>query len=410
MSELDDMRRILQISDTKEQVKALLRLADEGHSGAQEMIGKLYYEGSGGFAKDAEKAEQYFRKAADQGKEYSQYMVWSIADSTNQITRFDENSYEFRNLEKSAESGYVSSVAFVCWAYTFGDFKALSGNTNWCIKKSRSKALYFLEKLDKEIDRTGDSSLAGVAAVIKKELHAAGSSVTLYSEKKDTNETINNSNNYANRVSGLPKDTKKWRDSWTFLILVGVMFSAIIIGFSIKKLKSDRNDMEHTAFGQKSEDIQRNAGNDIGYSVSEKENLDFEDDDHDQDSEVVDEDEVEEKQSFNNEDIYADDEGKEDAISETDTMEYILSNSDSEYLKMKDLKGLSAEECRIARNELFARHGRKFDDEYLQNYFNSCSWYKGTINPEDFDESVFNKYEVANRDLIVKYETKKGYR
>ena len=90
--------------------------------------------------------------------------------------------------------------------------------------------------------------------------------------------------------------------------------------------------------------------------------------------------------------------------------EYILPDSDSRYLSMKDLKGLSKKECRLARNELFARHGRKFDDEELQKYFTSKSWYHGTIEPEDFNENVFNKYEVANRDFIVKYEEKKGYR
>ena len=90
--------------------------------------------------------------------------------------------------------------------------------------------------------------------------------------------------------------------------------------------------------------------------------------------------------------------------------EYILFNSDSAYLTKKDLKGLSAEQCRIARNEIYARHGRMFDDEELQAYFDRQSWYTPSIAPEDFDESLLNDYEVANRDLIVEYETKKGYR
>ena len=45
----------------------------------------------------------------------------------------------------------------------------------------------------------------------------------------------------------------------------------------------------------------------------------------------------------------------------------------------------------IARNEIYARHGRKFNDSELQAYFNSKSWYKGTVNPEDFSTSVFFK-------------------
>lgn len=90
--------------------------------------------------------------------------------------------------------------------------------------------------------------------------------------------------------------------------------------------------------------------------------------------------------------------------------EYILPDSNSRYLTKDDLAGLSKEECRIARNEIFARYGRKFNDEELQAYFDSCSWYEGTVAPEEFDDSVLNGYEKANRDLIVEYEQEMGYR
>lgn len=90
--------------------------------------------------------------------------------------------------------------------------------------------------------------------------------------------------------------------------------------------------------------------------------------------------------------------------------EYILPDSDKRYLQMSDLEGFTAEQCRLARNELFARHGRLFSDESLQAYFNSKSWYVGTILPENFDDSVFNEYEIANRDLIVQFEKERGYR
>lgn len=106
-------------------------------------------------------------------------------------------------------------------------------------------------------------------------------------------------------------------------------------------------------------------------------------------------------------------EHKHQEIEENDIRdsEYILPQSDSTYLTKKDLRGFSAKDCKIARNELYARHGRLFDDKDLQNYFNSCSWYNGRIEPDDFDESkLFNDYEIANRDLIVQYEVKKGYR
>lgn len=95
---------------------------------------------------------------------------------------------------------------------------------------------------------------------------------------------------------------------------------------------------------------------------------------------------------------------------EPEVSQYVLPNSDSTYLTESDLYGLTQEECRLARNELYARHGRKFDDEGLQAYFNSKDWYYGYINPSDFTESMLNDYEIANRDLIVQYEKEMGYR
>lgn len=88
---------------------------------------------------------------------------------------------------------------------------------------------------------------------------------------------------------------------------------------------------------------------------------------------------------------------------------YIFPNSDRELLTKNDLKGLTAEECKIARNEIYARHGRKFKDEDFQAYFDALDWYKGTISPEDSDESVLSDIEITNRNLIVSYEEEKEY-
>lgn len=109
-------------------------------------------------------------------------------------------------------------------------------------------------------------------------------------------------------------------------------------------------------------------------------------------------------QQDNNENVT----NKEEQLNQKeDTQEnnqYILPDSNSRYLTRFDLEGLTIDQCRIARNELYARYGRMFDDKGLQAYFNSCSWYQGTISAADFDETVFNEFEKANRDLIVQYE------
>lgn len=92
------------------------------------------------------------------------------------------------------------------------------------------------------------------------------------------------------------------------------------------------------------------------------------------------------------------------------TGDYIFANSATELLTKEDLEGLSAEDCKIARNEIYARHGRKFDDEDIQAHFESCDWYEGTIEPDDFNEAELSETEIANRDLILGYEAEKGYR
>ncbi|MBR5093769.1 MAG: YARHG domain-containing protein [Oscillospiraceae bacterium] len=86
--------------------------------------------------------------------------------------------------------------------------------------------------------------------------------------------------------------------------------------------------------------------------------------------------------------------------------EYLLPDSDSRYLTDDDIKGLSHEQLCFARNEIFARHGRIFKTPQIAAYFNAKSWYRGTVSPEDFRDSVFNAYEKANIALIAAYEKK----
>lgn len=87
--------------------------------------------------------------------------------------------------------------------------------------------------------------------------------------------------------------------------------------------------------------------------------------------------------------------------------DYVLPDSDVKYLSEDDLKDLTPEELRIARNEIMARHGRKFDDPALAAYFESKDWYNGTIDPETFDSqtvSELNQYEMKNIALIQSME------
>lgn len=98
---------------------------------------------------------------------------------------------------------------------------------------------------------------------------------------------------------------------------------------------------------------------------------------------------------------------EEQDISDRD---YIFPDSDSRYLTDEDLAGYSSDQLELAKNEIYARHGRKFVTPRIADYFNSKSWYKGTEDPETFDNNqgyIFNEYENANILKIADTEAKR---
>ena len=94
--------------------------------------------------------------------------------------------------------------------------------------------------------------------------------------------------------------------------------------------------------------------------------------------------------------------GDVDQTAITDGM--IIPDSDMRRLTQEDLEGLSTQELRIARNEIYARHGRKFADKELQEHFEKMEWYFPTFEPSEFDEKLLNDYEIYNLGLISEYE------
>lgn len=89
--------------------------------------------------------------------------------------------------------------------------------------------------------------------------------------------------------------------------------------------------------------------------------------------------------------------------------EYLLPESNTRYLSEMDLLALTWEECCFARNEIFARHGRIFVTPEISQYFNSKSWYHGTIPGSSFDPNLsayLNEYEMSNVNFISNYEKK----
>ncbi len=84
---------------------------------------------------------------------------------------------------------------------------------------------------------------------------------------------------------------------------------------------------------------------------------------------------------------------------------YVFPNSSTVKLTEADLAGKSAWELRVARNEIYARHGRKFKDAALQNYFNGCPWYRvSSLYNYENDAANLNSIEQENANFIKKYE------
>lgn len=71
-------------------------------------------------------------------------------------------------------------------------------------------------------------------------------------------------------------------------------------------------------------------------------------------------------------------------------------------LTEEDIAGMTREELRIARNEVYARHGYIFKSEDLREYFGSKSWYQ-PMNSEVTSLSL-NEFEQYNVDFIKRYE------
>lgn len=91
--------------------------------------------------------------------------------------------------------------------------------------------------------------------------------------------------------------------------------------------------------------------------------------------------------------------------------EYFFPESSNRYLTDEEISNYTSDQLELAKNEIYARHGRQFVTDYIADYFNSKSWYQGTIDPETFDAeqgSIFNEYEIANINKIQQWEDQKA--
>ena len=79
---------------------------------------------------------------------------------------------------------------------------------------------------------------------------------------------------------------------------------------------------------------------------------------------------------------------------------YLLPHSSYSYLNYSDIAGFSKGELRLARNEIYARHGFIFQSNDLKSYFNSQDWYI----PDSSYGGNLSSIEKYNVDFIKSYE------
>lgn len=81
----------------------------------------------------------------------------------------------------------------------------------------------------------------------------------------------------------------------------------------------------------------------------------------------------------------------------------VFFNSDMEYLSEDELAYIPTEILRIARNEIYARHGYQFTSD-MKTFFENKTWYNGTVPASQWSDNKLNVYEKKNVELIQKYE------
>jgi hypothetical protein len=74
---------------------------------------------------------------------------------------------------------------------------------------------------------------------------------------------------------------------------------------------------------------------------------------------------------------------------------FILPDSSRRRIGQRDIAEMSPAQLRIARNEIFARHGRIFASADLRQYFSQFAWYEPTSN-----DTALSEVETANVEFL----------
>ena len=83
------------------------------------------------------------------------------------------------------------------------------------------------------------------------------------------------------------------------------------------------------------------------------------------------------------------------------TSEYILPEAQYRYLEDDDLKALTLKGISYAKNELYAKYGRKFESQELSDYMATKSWYSPKYEPRTYDGEIVNRMNEYERKNIA---------
>lgn len=81
--------------------------------------------------------------------------------------------------------------------------------------------------------------------------------------------------------------------------------------------------------------------------------------------------------------------------------DYVIADSATRIISASELTALTPWQLKVARNEIYARHGRSFVHQDLQCYFNAKSWYQA--NP-DYSDALLTSIDNKNIATILAYE------
>ena len=196
---------------------------------------------------------------------------------------------------------------------------------------------------------------------------------------------------------------------WAALILAGCIISFLVSGIGkavsnkFNEAKETAQDVYEASFG--SQEGEADASHGDSWQNEEPVNDDIYEEADDSDETYEEEPQDEYTASLTNYGIYHDGHG----ISPSD---YVLDSSNRRKLTDSDTDQLTLRGINYAKNELYARHGRKFQSKELQDFFDSRDWYSGTLKAEPATDEIiekdFNSYEKYNRDLLVNLEKSMG--